>query len=251
MRRSNREFCVSVDIELTSINFGGTLECHLTLSSVKATLWAVKEEVRVVIGTTERRSAVQVKKMRVTTDAIVDATQRAMYEHGLDVTIDEIATIAEVSRRTVFRHFATRENLIQTAIAAGFADFFDSLPRYSGTDWKVWLADLARRVHQRTAEAGRVIWHLRTRRLPPQLADAYGEHLQALQHMFATITTTLWEAAGGDGSPPDQLRQTVAAHMSPLFTQAVLLDALGTPRFAAEIATTAITAAVDELLRGR
>lgn len=201
--------------------------------------------------TTAHHRVVQRKKTQVTTDAIVNAAQRAMDEHGLDVTVDEIAALAGVGRRTVFRHFATREDLIQAAVTADFADFFDSLPPYDDIDWKVWLADLARRVHQRTAEAGRVISHLRTRRLSPRLADAYGEHLRALQRMFTTITTTLWKAAGGEGPPPDRLRRTVAAHLSPLFTQAVLLDAEGTPEFAADIATTAIIATVHELLGDR
>lgn len=204
-----------------------------------------------VTRTTARPSGVQQKKMQVTTDAIVHAAQRAMDEHGLDVTVEEIAALAEVGRRTVFRHFATREDLIQAALTADFADFFGSLPRYDGADWQVWLADLERRVHRRTAEAGLVISHLRTRRLPPRLADAYREHLQALHRMFATITSTLWEAAGGEGPPPDRLRRTVAAHSSPLFTQAVLLDAEAGPEFAAEIATTAITATVHALLDDR
>ncbi|WP_051161794.1 TetR/AcrR family transcriptional regulator [Nocardia brevicatena] len=204
-----------------------------------------------VTRTTAHHSVGQRKKVQVTTDAIVNAAQRAMDEHGLDVTVDEIAALAGVGRRTVFRHFATREDLIQAAVTADFADFFGSLPPYDGIDWKVWLADLARRVHQRTAEAGRVISHLRTRRLSPRLAEAYGEHLQALQRMFATITTTLWEAAGGEDPPPDRLRRTVAAHLSPLFTQAVLLDAEGAPEFAADIATTAIIATVHELLGDR
>jgi len=202
-------------------------------------------------GPTEQRSAAQLRRTRVTTDAIVDAARRAMFEHGLDVTVEEIAALAGVGRRTVFRHFATRENLIQVALAAGFADFSDSLPPYDGTDWKVWLSELARRVHQRTAEAGRIIWHLRTRRLPPQLANTHAEQLLTLHQLFTTIAATLWEAAGGAGPPPEQLRRTVAAHLSPLFTQAVLLDAEGAPEFAAEIATTAITATLHQLLGDR
>ncbi|WP_040789348.1 TetR/AcrR family transcriptional regulator [Nocardia paucivorans] len=198
--------------------------------------------------TTARHSVMRQKRLQVTTDAIVQAAQRAMDEHGLDVTVDEIAALAGVGRRTVFRHFPTREDLIQAAVTADFADFFGSLPPYEGTDWENWLADLARRVHRRTAEAGRVISHLRTRRLPPRLADAYHEHLRALHRMFTTITTTLWEAADGEGTPPDRLRRTVAAHLSPLFTQAVLLDAEGTPEFAAEMASTAIIATVRGLL---
>ncbi|WP_327151862.1 TetR/AcrR family transcriptional regulator [Nocardia sp. NBC_01329] len=199
-------------------------------------------------GTAERHSSVPSRRTRATTDAIVDAARRAMHEHGLDVTVDEIAALAGVGRRTVFRHFATRENLIQVAMAAGFADFSDSLPHYDGTDWQQWLTELVRQVHHRTAEAGRTIRHLRTRRLPPGLAAAHDENLAALHQLFTAVTGTVWAAAGGSGTPPEQLRRTVAAHLSPLFTQAVLLDAEGTPEFAAEIATAAITATLYRLL---
>ncbi|NUS94910.1 MAG: TetR/AcrR family transcriptional regulator [Nocardia sp.] len=202
-------------------------------------------------GTTDQPVSGSSRRMRATTDAIVDAARRAMHEHGLDVTVDEIAILAGVGRRTVFRHFATRESLIQAAIAAGFADFSDSLPAYDGTGWQRWLTELVGQVHQRTADAGRIIRHLRTRRLPPGLAAVHEENLLALHHMYATVTGTLWTAAGGSGTPPEQLRRTVAAHLSPLFTQAVLLDAEGTPEFAAEMATTAVTATLYRLLDDR
>ncbi|MGW5382341.1 TetR/AcrR family transcriptional regulator [Nocardia sp. NPDC003963] len=199
-------------------------------------------------GTTDQRGSTRSGRAQGTTDAIVDAAQRALREHGLDVTVAEIATHAGVGRRTVFRHFTTREDLIRAAIAAGFADFTGALPRYDGTDWQRWLAELARRVHRGSAEAGRIIWHLRTRRLPPGLAAAHDEQLRALHELFTTITGAAWAAAGGVGSAPEQLRRTVAAHLSPLFTQAVLLDAEGTPEFAADIATTAIVATLNRLL---
>ncbi|GGL31677.1 TetR/AcrR family transcriptional regulator [Nocardia jinanensis] len=199
-------------------------------------------------GTTDQHSSARPGRTRATTEAIVDAARHAMHEHGLDVTVGEIATLAGVGRRTVFRHFTTRENLIQAAIAAGFADFSGSLPHYDGTEWQRWLAELVLQVHRRTTEAGRIIWHLRTRRLPPGLAAAHDEQLLALHQLFTTITGTVWEVAGGTGTPPEQLRRTVAAHLSPLFTQAVLLDAEGTPEFAADIATTAIVATLNRLL---
>jgi hypothetical protein len=59
--------------------------------------------------------------------------------------------------------------------------------------------------------------------------------------LFAATASTLWEAAGGVRVPPDRLRHSVCAHLSPLFTQAVLLDADGSPELAAQLAADAIT----------
>lgn len=223
----------------------------MTLSSVGAAVWRVKESAKKVAGSTDQDSSGPPKRTRATTDAIVDAARRAIHEHGLDVTVDEIAALAGVGRRTVFRHFATRESLIQEAIAAGRTDFSDSLPDYDGTDWQRWLTELVRQVHHRTAEAGRIIRHLRTRRLTPGLAATHAENLAELHRLFTAVTGTVWTAAGGSGTPPEQLRRTVAAHLSPLFTQAVILDAEGTPDLAADLATTAITATLYRLLDNR
>ncbi len=197
---------------------------------------------------TDRLTSVQRQKQQVTVDALIDAARRGMNEHGLDITVDDIAALAGVGRRTVFRHFATREDLLQAALAAYNAEYMRSLPGYSGGDWLAWLADLARVAHQDAASAGRLVWDLRMRRLPPRLMASYTEHRQDLDNLLGTTATTLWQAAGGDGAAPQQLRQVVAAHLSPLFTQVVLLDADGTPELAADMATDAITATVRQLL---
>jgi hypothetical protein len=103
-------------------------------------------------------------------------------------------------------------------------------------------------MHASSADIGRRIWELKTRRLPPRLQVTYQQHREALQGLFVATATTLWEAAGGPGMPPDLLRHSVAAHLSPLFTQAVLLDADGSPELAGQLAAGAITATVRELL---
>jgi hypothetical protein len=53
---------------------------------------------------------------------------------------------------------------------------------------------------------------------------------------------------GGDGAAPEPLRQAIAAHLSPLFSQAVLLDAGATPERAADMTTSAFPATVRCLL---
>jgi len=215
-------------------------------------LSSVEQEVETVVtDATDQLTKVQRLKRQVTIDALLDAARRGMIEHGLDVTVDDIAMLAEVGRRTVFRYFPTREDLLHAALAAASADYVRSLPPYRGGDWLAWLAELARVTHHAAAGAGRLVWELTTRRLSPRLQQAYTEYRQALQHLFARTAATLWQAAGGDGVPPPQLRQAVAAHLSPIFTQAVLLDAEGTPDLAAEMATTAIAATVRQQLSHR
>jgi AcrR family transcriptional regulator len=198
--------------------------------------------------TTRRMSALQRQRRRLTVDAIVQAARRAMSERGLDVTVDEIATLAEVGRATVFRHFPTRDDLLQAAIEAIGDDYLRSLPAYPGGDWRAWLTELTRVAHRSAVVAGRLVVELRTRRLPPRLAAAVAEQRQALKQMYATTAATLWEAAGGHGPPPPQLRQTVAVHLSPLFVQIVLDDADASAEHGVELATTAIAGTLHQIL---
>ncbi|MDT8915906.1 helix-turn-helix domain-containing protein [Amycolatopsis sp. PS_44_ISF1] len=198
---------------------------------------------------TPELTQVQQQRRQTTVDALLQAAQRGLIDHGLDVSMDDIAQLAEVGRRTVFRYFATREDLLSEAIATASAGYLDAVADCSGEDWRAWLADFALVMHERAARAGRLYWEFASRRLPERLAQAYAEHRQALQRLFDTVTVTVWSGAGGEGTAPEELRQTVAAHLSPMFTQAVLLDAGGTPELAAKVATNAIAGATRRLVR--
>src|ERR1700712_5300398 len=54
----------------------------------------------------------QSRKRLATRQKISDAASRLFIEHGFDkVTVDEIATAADVARMTVFNHFARKEDM--------------------------------------------------------------------------------------------------------------------------------------------
>ncbi|WP_143342456.1 TetR/AcrR family transcriptional regulator [Crossiella equi] len=186
----------------------------------------------------------------MTVDALLTAAKDGMAEHGVDISVEDIAALAQVARRTAFRYFPTREELLSEALTAASAEYLRSLPRFQDGDWQPWFEELATLVHQRTVRNGRLYWELTTRRLPERLSQAYDHHRENLRAVVREAADTVWREAGGEGETPRLLRQTVAAHLNPLFTQAVLVGAEGSAELAADLTTKAVTATVRELLAG-
>lgn len=192
-------------------------------------------------------------KRQATVERILRAARRLIGERGLGVTVNDVAEAAGIGRRTVFRHFATREALLAAAVVAGMYRYGEQLPDFDGGDWRAWLHDLCGAAHRMNASYGPGYWELTTRRdLPAELADVEEQRKQARRIAMTRLAGTVWSGAGGKGRTPAVVTTAVAAHLSPHFTAAVVGDARGDWRDAAALAADAIEVAVDsQLLRSR
>jgi AcrR family transcriptional regulator len=185
-------------------------------------------------------------KRQAAAEHLLAATRKLVGERGLDVTMDQIAEASGVSRRTLFRHFETRERLIAAAVSSGVQRYGERLPPLDGTDWRAWLRDTCAAVHRMNASYGPGYWQLTTRTdLPPELAAVERQRKAARRAGMTRIAETAWRAAGHRGAPPKEVTATVLAHLSAHFTAAVLADAGANWRLASELAAGAILAAVD------
>jgi AcrR family transcriptional regulator len=184
--------------------------------------------------------AVRDAKRRAAADHVLDATRRLVGREGLDVTMHQIAEASGVSRRTLFRHFETRERLVAAALASGMRRYGEQLPPLAD-DWRSWLRATCRTAHRINDSYGPGYWELTTRRdLVPDLAAVEQRRRRARRGAMTRIADTLWSAAGGSGRTPARVVAAVGAHLSAHFTAAVTTDVDSTATVAAELAEAAI-----------
>jgi AcrR family transcriptional regulator len=179
-------------------------------------------------------------KRQATVDVILAAARQLLLARGLDVTMDDIAEEAGVSRRTLFRHFESRERLIAESLEAGIQLYGELLPSFEG-DWKAWLRGVCDAAHEMQAGYGPGYWELTSRAdLPPEIVAVEARRRTRRHDAMARIAGKLWREAGGDDDPPAMVVATVGAHLSARFTAAVLQDVGQSWSTAADLAYAAI-----------
>ena len=187
-------------------------------------------------------------KRQVTIDALARATQAIMLERGLDFTMHDVAAAAEVSRSTVFRHFATREELIVAAAHMGREDYDARIPQYRGGDWQSWLRELCQVVHHQNFLASRILTLATGAEALSGRLHTLGRDLDENRRgRYPGMADGLWVAAGQRSEPPEQLLIVIATHLSPFFTAAVGHEAGADHQVAADMAEKAIATMVNEL----
>jgi AcrR family transcriptional regulator len=159
--------------------------------------------------------------------------------------MDDIAEEAGVSRRTLFRHFESRERLIAESLEAGIQLYGELLPSFEG-GWEAWLRGVCDAAHEMQAGYGPGYWELTSRTdLPPEIAAIEGRRRTRRHEAMARIAGKLWREAGGEGDPPAIVVATVGAHLSARFTAAVLHDVGQSWRTAADLAYASIADALE------
>jgi AcrR family transcriptional regulator len=79
-------------------------------------------------------------------DKLVAAAREAFAEEGSDATLEEISRRAGVGIGTLYRHFPTRENLVEAAYLDGVEEICAAVGRHEGEEpWEAltgWLLEL-------------------------------------------------------------------------------------------------------------
>ncbi len=145
---------------------------------------------------------------------------------GLDATCDDVADAAGVSRRTVFRHFAT----LGEVLAAGFAELRTTMtnripgPPTPGTDVEAWLRESSVLMHRLNRQVvGRAFWDFHVDRpgTPPEVRAelaALRTWRYDLAHEYATAA---WSALGGEPPPAPWVTDAFVLQLSAFATNAM------------------------------
>lgn len=150
---------------------------------------------------------------------IVDGVMAAMVEGGLDVTVDDVAAAACVSRRTIFRHFSTHGELL----AAGIRETLHVLakaapaPPALDADVRVWLVDSSIAIHQMLRDlVGRTFWDIHVVRAgrPPEVTDALEGMTEFRGRIMRDLAAGAWIALGAPDTPPEWVVSAFALQLS-------------------------------------
>ena len=89
-------------------------------------------------------------------DRILAATRAAFQERGLDVGVDEIASRAGVGMGTLYRHFPTKDALIDAIVDARFAELTAAAEHALAADdaWEGFHAFLSAAIHLQLTDRG-------------------------------------------------------------------------------------------------
>jgi AcrR family transcriptional regulator len=182
---------------------------------------------------------------------ILRAAGSALAARGLAATVDDVAEAAGVSRRTIFRHFVTRDALFVAVIRAGIRRYAEQIPAPGDDDLRGWLRDLLVVTHNLNAGNGRVYWDLvgvQTADMSDDLAMVAAECRDSRNRFAVRVTDLLWRARGGAGAPAQWLVDAVAVQLSGFTTQSLAGDLGRSPDAVARVAGQVIEAALAAAL---
>ena len=165
------------------------------------------------------RPPLRAEQRSVADARIVEGAMAVFAAKGLEGTVDDVAEAAGVSRRTVFRHFASHGELFTAVIVRAFEIYEDELYRLASVDanCESWLASTAARVHELNAHLlGRGFWdvHIQRSERAPEVAAAIAERLGRRMALMGQLANAAWRAKGGRGEAPRSVVDAFAVLMS-------------------------------------
>jgi len=174
------------------------------------------------------------ERQQLTRSRIRRAAMEVVARRGFDATVDEIARVSGVSPRTIFRHYASHDQLIVSTVKDMFeasGHLTEGVPTPTD-DLDGWIDGLAFTIHTRIAEIlGEAFWdiHAPNRNGSEALSEVDALRRESRTRGVHYLVTLAWQRAGGTGEPPKDLMLAFALNFSAFTTQALMVDFDQTP----------------------
>lgn len=182
---------------------------------------------------------------------ILAAARTVGARHGLDLRMADVAEEAGLSKRTLFRHFGSREGLIQETFQFGIDGYAERVPRPMPDEQpEQWLHQAVVRVHQLNSHVGRLWWDLASHVAEEgdaELKETFNQ--SARSAIISRFTTDAWSTFGGTDDPPGWVLQTFGVHMSAFATRVLTDDFACTIDEAGHVTALALEAVLTRALK--
>lgn len=150
---------------------------------------------------------------------ILQGALSAIATLGLDVTIDDVAGAACVSRRTVFRLFNTHTEVLVAAVTLMLEELTARVPAppTPGADVQTWLVASSISVHEALREiVGRAFWDVHVARpgIDQATTVALGDLSAFREQVTFNIAASAWHALGESGEPELWVKEAFSMQLS-------------------------------------
>ncbi|HXY43922.1 MAG TPA: TetR/AcrR family transcriptional regulator [Acidimicrobiales bacterium] len=181
---------------------------------------------------------------------ILQGAVSVLAEKGFDATIDDVAAAARVSRRTVFRHFATQGELHVAAVndvMEVIGGELRALPP-PHADVEAWLTECSVRLHGLIRRVvGRAFWdvHIQRPGTAPVVHAALDGWIEMRDRYTREFATTAWQAVGGRKAAPQWVVDAFVLQLSAFATNALVAYS---PQEAGEVSARILWAVLSSAL---
>ena len=181
---------------------------------------------------------------------ILEGAFAAFGELGLICTMDDIAECAGVGRRTIFRYFSGRDELLAAAATEWFPNSIEEMPELADRDLAAYIDEVVGRTYAWFERIGVGVGQLvLATGLSPELTTARDAILQRRRQVTEQGARTVWRQAGGRGKVPADLGNAFALLVSALGWQALHHNAQLPRREAAAFASRCLLLILREQLQ--
>lgn len=153
------------------------------------------------------------------------AAAQGLIERGPDVTVERIAEIAGVGRRTAFRHFPSRDQLLAAGIEWITDTYLARMPSRGKRPVQAWLRELAAESAAIVGAGGPTYVALLATDWGSEAIRTAMSRREASRQAFARhVALEAWRGSGRAGSPPPRLVAACLLFLGPFAHQALRID---------------------------